>query len=58
MIVLGGDLEIIFSFYLLEFLEFNFSSIAILKKIEKKLQVLFFVGRGGLSTLFDIWVWR
>jgi hypothetical protein len=58
MIGLGGDLEFIFSFYLLDYLQFNFSKIDILKKIEKKIQVLFFGGRGRLSTLFDIWVWR
>jgi thymidylate synthase len=37
MIGLGGDLEIIFSFHLLEFLEFNFSNIDILKKKFKKI---------------------
>jgi hypothetical protein len=36
MIGLGRDLEIILSFYLLEFLVFKFSNIDILKKIEKK----------------------
>jgi hypothetical protein len=39
MIGLGGDLEIILSFYLLEFLVFKFSNIDTLKKIEKKFQV-------------------
>jgi hypothetical protein len=39
MIGLGRDLEIILSFYLLEFLVFKFSNIDILKKIEKKIQV-------------------